>query len=66
MDEATQKVKVEYTISLEQEVPKEWDKAMIEFYFNDSSWCADNLIDELTRYSEEHGCICNITKAKLV
>ena len=39
---------------------------MIEFYLNDSSWCCDNLIEELQKYSKENGCICEICTATCV
>lgn len=45
------------------EFPDGWNKEMIEFYLNDSSWCCSNLIDLLEKYDEEHGCICSICKA---
>ena len=57
---------IQWVIDLPMEVPDEWDKDMIEFHFNESSWCCDNLIDELEKFSEEHGCICPICHATVV
>lgn len=46
--------------------PADWTDEQILFYLNDSSWCCDNLIEELQKYSKEHGCICDITKAQIL
>ena len=46
--------------------PADWSDEQILFYLNDSSWCCDNLIEELQKYSKEHGCICDITKAQIL
>lgn len=56
-------VNIKWTINLPVEVPDDWDNDLINFHFNESSWCCDNLIDLLEKYSEEHGCICGICKA---
>ena len=57
---------IRITIDLPMEFPASWDNDMIEFHLNNSCYCCDNLIDELSKYSEEHGCICGITKCKVV
>ena len=59
-------VDVRWTIDLPMEFPDDWDSDMIYFYLNESSWCCDNLIDLLKKYSKEHGCICNICEAVVV
>ena len=59
-----QKRTVRIAIDLPMEFPKDWDDRLIEFHLNESSWCFDNLIDKLEQYSEEHGCICGICKAR--
>lgn len=59
-----QKRTVRITVDLLMEFPKDWDDRLIEFHLNESSWCFDNLIDKLEQYSEEHGCICGICKAR--
>lgn len=53
-------------IDLTMDFPIQWDNEMIEFYLNDSSYCCDNLINELQKYSEENGCICNIVKCNVI
>lgn len=44
------------------EVPKEWDENMINFYFNESSWCADNMLDLLIERSQKGKCSCDIAE----
>lgn len=66
MDSQKRKVKIKYTITLDEDVPLDWDNSMIEFQRNESSWCASNLLDKLNKYDEDHGCICNIVKAEVI
>jgi len=47
---------VEYDIK----IPNFWDKDNVEFHRNESSWCADNALDELKRLVKED-CMCPIT-----
>lgn len=57
---------IRITIDLPMMFPKNWDDRLIEFHLNESSWCFDNLIDQLEQYSEEHGCICSICEARVL
>ena len=57
---------IRITIDLPMKFPTDWDDNLIEFHLNESSWCFDNLIDQLEQYSEEHGCICKICSAKVL
>lgn len=57
---------IRITIDLPTDFPVDWDNEMIEFYLNESSYCCDNLISKLEEYSEENGCICSITKCKVI
>lgn len=57
---------IRITIDLPMEFPLLWDEEMIEFNLNESGYCADNLIGELQRYSSKNGCICQITKCKVI
>ena len=36
-------VEIEFTVRVPVKVPHGWDQEMINFRYNDSSWCADNL-----------------------
>lgn len=61
-----QKKAIRITINLPMEFPEEWDDEMIEWYLNDGTYCLDNLMNELSCYSKEHGCICQITKCEVI
>lgn len=56
------KVTVRMTVEYEIEVPAYWDKDDVEFHRNEGSWCADNAIDELSKYGGEDGCICPVAE----
>lgn len=58
-------INIQWTINLPMQFPDAWDNRLIEFHLNESSWCCDNIIKDLEKYSEEHGCICNICKARI-
>jgi len=60
-------VKVRYTFDLEIEVPHSWTTDNIEFQSNDSSWCADNALDQITAYIEkEKRCCCGIFSCEVL
>jgi hypothetical protein len=48
-------VTVHVTLKYEIQVPHAWDEDMVEFHRNESSWCKDNMLDELDRLE---GCLC--------
>lgn len=56
-----QKVKVRMIVEYEIECPGDWDKYDVEFHRNESSWCATNAIDELSRIIENksNSCLCD-------
>lgn len=56
---------IKWEIHLPMDFPDDWDDEMIEFHLNESSWCCDNLIDLLERYSQQNGCICSICNARV-
>lgn len=58
----TRAIKIE--IHLPMSFPGDWDDDMIRFHLNESSWCADNIINELETYSKKHGCICGICRCE--
>ena len=49
----TKIVKVRYSFEIEITVPHHWDKDMIEFHRNESSWCALNAIDDLSEFGNK-------------
>ena len=53
------------TVDYDIDVPAHWDKHQIHFHRHESSWCADNAIDELTKLTEE-GCLCGNAKFEVV
>lgn len=59
------RVRVRYTFEVDINVPYAWGKEQIEFHRNDSSWCADNAIQELENQAEQ-GCLCPRFSAEFV
>lgn len=57
------RVRVRYVIEMEIDVPYCWDAAMIEFHRNDSSWCANNVREDLDEHVErlrsQGRCLCD-------
>ena len=53
-------------INLPMDFPEEWDDEMIEFHLNESSYCCNNIIRDLGKYTEKNGCICSITHCKVI
>lgn len=56
-------VRVRVTIEYTVQVPQTWDADAVLLHRNGSSWCADNLIDELIADREWHdstdgSCLC--------
>lgn len=54
---------VDFTIRMVTAEPEYWDKNNIEFHYNESSWCADNLLDMIEKRGK---CLCDITRATFV
>ena len=53
-------------INLPMDFPEEWDDEMIEFHLNESSYCCNNIIRDISEYTEKNGCICPITHCKVI
>lgn len=57
-----QRYRVRLTVEYEIDRPASWDKSLLEFALNGSSWCASNLVDELAEYVErlekDGLCLC--------
>jgi len=60
------KVKMKMTIDFEMEVPNHWDKDMMEFHKNESSWCCSNVIDQILEIDEKEGCLCSVCEFEYV
>ena len=54
-------VRIEISITVLHEVPADWDKEMIEFFLNESSSCASNLMGDIQKQLEKDGCLCMST-----
>ncbi|MCD7996468.1 MAG: hypothetical protein LUH21_04460 [Clostridiales bacterium] len=59
-------VVVDFTVRTVLSVPENWDEKQINFHYNDGTWCADNLLDELNNRSDKCRYLCDITKAKFI
>lgn len=59
-------VNVDFTIHTVIKVPEFWDEAQINFYYNDGSWCASNILSTLETREETGRCLCNIVDAKYI
>ena len=57
-------VKVE--VEIVHVVPEDWDAKQIEFVINDSSSCANNILDEIEDQAERLGCLCGVLKGRFV
>lgn len=57
---------VDIKIRMVRKVPEDWDQSSIEFHMNDSSWCFDNIIDEINDLSERCGCLCSYAEGYYV
>lgn len=58
------KVPVIIEIKHEATVPKHWDDKMVEFHFNGSLYCLDNLLRDVTK-EHEFKCVCPITMVRV-
>ena len=47
------------TIDFVDSVPENWDKDVIDFHYNDSSWCASNILNRLEERSNFR-CLCDV------
>ena len=60
------KVKIKYIFEIDVDVPHFWTKENIEFHRNESSWCAENALEEISiaANSEGYSCCCHIFEAE--
>lgn len=64
----TRTIKVRYSWETEREVPAFWEDHTIDYHMNESSWCADNALEELIKkYADDHGpCSCGAFSAEIL
>lgn len=60
------KVKIVASIELEIDVPHHWDESNVNFYQNDSSWCASNIIKVLQELDVKETCLCRRYSADFI
>lgn len=55
-------VMVKIELTMPRVVPASWDTEMVDFHLNDSSWCSDNIGNDIMCYldAKEEGapCLC--------
>ncbi len=56
------RVVVKHTFDVVHEVPDDWSKEQIEFFFNDSSSCSNNVVEDMLK-REDGYCMCDIHSA---
>ena len=63
-------VMVEVTMTIPRVVPVSWDADSVDFQLNESSWCADNIENDLSRYvaakGDEAPCMCGAFRGKFL
>ena len=60
-------VVLDCTIRVVMPVPEDWDEEMINFHFNESSWCANNILETLSDHVEKgENCLCPRTSIRYV
>ncbi len=59
-------VRVEVSFEIEIPQPTDSTKEMIEFHYNEGSWCADNAIDWIQTYAKTLGCACPFFELKFL
>jgi len=57
---------IEFKCNLLVSVPEFWDKQLIEFSFNESSYCRSTLIEELQSLDERVNCICPFSEVAFI
>lgn len=61
------KVRIKMTVEYTVDVPSSWDEDMVNFHRNESSWCADNALEELQEYLHaEDWCLCGAANFEFI
>lgn len=56
------KVKLRLTVEYLVDVPAYQDKDDIESFYNESTHCASNVLQDLQKLDTERGCLCSVSK----
>lgn len=60
-------VVIEFTGRVIVSVPQDWNGGAVEFQYNDSSLCLDNLFEAISNaLGDEKPCMCNWAEVKFV
>ncbi len=62
-------VHVRLTLDLIVTVPRSWTKEQAEFRWNESTYCMDNIIEEIQRQADADGserCMCSRAEIRLL
>ena len=64
----TKKVKIQFCIDMVVDLPEYYTKDEVEFLYNESSFCKNNLLNKLnTLYNDESEiCLCPYAKIKFI
>lgn len=55
-------ININVTINMTTTVPEDWTKEEIEFHYNEGTWCASNIVDEIKEFSKRQDCLCQQIK----
>lgn len=62
-----QTFKVRMTVEYEVERPDDYDTDLLDFQLTESSWCADNALEEIKEYlNKDRTCLCNIAQFEVL
>ena len=62
-------VVVRVTLEMVVTKPESWDDDAIEFHYNESSSCKNNLVTDINALRDrlgEHGCLCSLGHVEFV
>ena len=60
-------VTIKLTLKYQYDVPADWGKKMIEFHLNESSSCADNVLQDIKAHIKKtRHCLCGNAKFRVV
>jgi hypothetical protein len=62
----SKKVLVRMIVEYEVDMPACYGKEEVEFQRNESSWCANNAIDELREITADGACLCGVTEYEYI
>lgn len=64
------KVRLRLTVEYEVDVPNSWSEEQINFHYQESSYCADNVSSDLEAYAHQlnqnKDCLCGRAKIEYV